>query len=43
VRNANMILEMGLNNQAVKNTAFELQKIGAAVVHKGKTTARVMS
>jgi len=40
VRNANMILEMGLNNQAIKNTAFELQKIGLADVRKGKTTAR---
>ena len=28
VRNANMLLSMGMRNQAVKNSMFELQKIG---------------
>jgi hypothetical protein len=35
VRNANMILDAGLRNQATKNTAFELQKIGLARIGEG--------
>jgi len=39
VRNANMILDMGLRNQATKNTAMELQKIGLADVKSGDRRA----
>ena len=35
VNNANMILEMGLRNQATKNVAFELEKIGMAKIGNG--------
>ena len=35
VQNANMILEMGLRNQATKSVAFELEKIGLAKIGKG--------
>jgi hypothetical protein len=35
VNNANMILEMGLRNQATKNVAFELEKIGLAKIGSG--------
>jgi hypothetical protein len=35
VRNANMLLEMGLRNQAAKSAAFNLRDIGMADVHKG--------
>ena len=40
VRNANMLLDMGLRNQATKNVAYELKKIGLAEVRKGQTRAR---
>jgi hypothetical protein len=39
VRNANMILDMGLRNQATKIVANELQNIGLAQVIEGKTRA----
>jgi len=39
VRNANMILDMGLRNQATKSVANELQKIGLAQIIEGKTRA----
>jgi hypothetical protein len=35
VNNANMILEMGLRNQAGKSVAFELEKIGMAKIGNG--------
>ena len=35
VNNANMILEMGLRNQATKNVAFELEKLGMAKIGNG--------
>jgi len=40
VRNANMLLDMGLRNQATRNVAYELQKIGLAEIRKGQTRAR---
>ena len=39
VRNANMILEMGLRNKATLSAANELQKIGLAKIIEGKTRA----
>ena len=35
VRNANMLLEMGLRNQAAQSAAFNLQEIGMARIGKG--------
>jgi len=35
VRNANMLLEMGLRNQAAQSAAFNLQEIGMAKIGKG--------
>jgi hypothetical protein len=35
VRNSNMLLDMGMRNQAIRNAMFELQKLGMAHIRDG--------